>query len=119
MMAQSNQDPSIKLHLHQANESPGSSGSKQCLYRQRSQSTAPYPRPNLAGTDLPLKFLSSGARFSNQRHRIDRQALMSCAFQTRDDFPVQAAVMFLSAFFNSRCKSAGMFFKVMLAISEP
>jgi len=67
---------------------------------------------------LPLEFLSGRARFSNQRRRIDRAALVTCAFQCRKDFPVQTAMMFFRRFFSFRCKSAGTFFKVIVAIGK-
>jgi hypothetical protein len=78
-----------------------------------------FPPIDLSCSDRALKQRPGPANGFFQLRRINPDSSAGRALQSRDYFPVQAAMMFLCAFLYSRCKSAGTFFKVMLAIVEP
>ena len=57
-----------------------------------------YPRLNLTGADLALKFLPCRAGLADQFGGFNTAALVDYISQCRQDFPIKAAMMFLCAF---------------------
>ena len=64
-----------------------------------SQPTTSYPGLDLSGTDLALEFFADRPRLADQCGRLNAPALVGYISECREDFPVQAAMMFLGTFF--------------------
>ena len=65
-----------------------------------SQPTTSYPGLDLSGTDLALEFFADRPRLADQCGRLNAPALVGYISECREDFPVQAAMMFLGTFFE-------------------
>src|SRR5439155_18468014 len=64
-----------------------------------SQPTTSYPGLDLSGTDLALEFFADRPRLADQCGRLNAPALVGYILECREDFPVQAAMIFLGTFF--------------------
>ncbi len=59
-----------------------------------------YPGPDLSGIDLALEFFADRTRLADQCCWLNATALVGCTLECREDFPVEAAMMFFGTFFE-------------------